>query len=217
VIFATACFYQGAVSAYAGEVSLNESERIFIWDEASSIVMSAKTSDDFLRAYQAYSKLDRAGVKNGYLYYNMGTCLLKAKEYDKAAAMFTRAERYLGNNRDNRNNLMAAISGSRKDTANVQQLPWSRFLMFWHYSLPCHIRLTLAVFGFAGIWAALAARLLGLRWIYRNLMTVSAVIFIIFGSSALTTIHQEARSERILIAAPDAETTAPSNSTKNRK
>ena len=194
----------GASSASAGQVSLNESERNFIWDEAGSTIMSARKPDDFIRAYNAYRKLEDAGVRNGYLYYNMGTCLLKAKEFDSAAKMFERAERYLGNRRDIRNNMLLALSAKNKDQSS-QYMPWSRFLLFWHYNLPWNIRLTLAVAGFAGIWLALAARVLGLKGLSQNLMTISVVLFVIFGSSAITTMHQESRSERIVIAKPDAE------------
>jgi len=194
----------GTAPATAEQVSLNASERRFIWDEAGSIVMSARKPDDFTKAYNAYRKLNEAGVKNGDLYYNMGVCLLKAGESDGAALMFERAERYLGNRRDVRNNMNMALSAVNKNKGS-QNLSWTRFLIFWHYNLPGSVRLTLAVFGFSGIWLALAARALGIKWLSNNLMIVSVVIFVLFGSSAITTIHLESRSERILINKPDAD------------
>ncbi len=193
-----------AAPAIAGQISLNDSERRFIWDEASSIIMSARKPDDFIKAYNAYRKLDEAGVRNGFLYYNMGTCLLKAKEFDSASKMLERSERYLGNRRDVRNNMTIALSAMNKGQGN-QIMPWSRFLMFWHYNLPGSIRLTLAVFGFSGIWLALALRIFGLKALSHNLTVISAVLLVLFGSSAITTMHQESKSERITISKPDTE------------
>jgi len=63
-------------SCFAG----NEIESQFLWNEANSRMASAASPDDFRAAATVYRKLADSGVRNGIVFYNMGTALLKAQQ-----------------------------------------------------------------------------------------------------------------------------------------
>jgi hypothetical protein len=203
----TKTFVAGIVVLLVCAVSVctgTQTERQFIWAEANSQVSSAQTTDDYLRAAESYQKLVDSGVRNGPLFHNLGTSLLKAGLYNDAARALMRAERYLGNNWDVRRNLLIAVKGQAGDEEAT--LPWHRFPLFWHYGLATSTRTAAAVFGFAGVWLALILRRLSVRAPSRQMLGISLLLLVLFGSSAATSIHQETREGRFEIAARSATT-----------
>lgn len=173
-------------------------EHDFIWNEANARMMNAQSPPDFLAAACAYHTLVRRGVRNGPLFYNLGTALLKAELYDEAVECLLRAERYQGSNADIRRNLLLALR--RGDPDSEASLPWRRFPLFWHYGLSVHTRTSAAVVGFAGAWLALILHAAGRPRMRGWLLTVSLAVFALFGSSAATSWHHETRLNRKIAA-----------------
>jgi len=171
----------------------NPLEWRFIWNEANSRMAAARTEDDFHLAGEAYRKLLHAGVRNGPLFYNLGTALLKAERYDEAIAALLRAERYMGTTPDIRRNMLIALARRNKD--ETVALPWYRFPLFWHYGLAVSTRVNITVLAFAALWVSFVLRVLGFRRVFRRMMNLSLVAVIVFGSSAATSLHQEVESE----------------------
>jgi hypothetical protein len=128
----------------------------FLWEQANTRTASARTPEDYLAAAQTYQQLVREGVRNGPLFYNLGTTLLLAGDGENAAAALRRAERYLGSTTDIRINLRQALAlqAGQPDT----DLPWERTLLFWHYDEPVRIRALAALGGWLLIWLALLLR-----------------------------------------------------------
>jgi tetratricopeptide (TPR) repeat protein len=180
-----------AMALHASAAS--ETERRFIWNEASSRLAAAARPEEFLQAAQTYGKLVEAGVRNGPLFYNLGTALLRAGRYDAAYQSLLRAERYMGTTPEIRHNLILAIAAGKH--AETVSLPWSRFVLFWHYGLPMRMRLAIAAAAFCCGWVALTVWQLGARRFAGPLLAVSLIVLALFGSSAATTLHQEARAE----------------------
>ena len=164
-------------------------EHQFMWDEANARMAAARAPADFLRAADTYSKLAGAGVRNGPLFYNLGTAFLKGGRYEDAQTFLLRAERYMGRDPDIRQNLRLAMARGRKNVAVV--LPWYRFPLFWHYGIPGPTRMTLAVCAFFCCWIALILGTLGPRRVGRRLLIPALAILVLFGSSILTSLHQE--------------------------
>jgi hypothetical protein len=173
----------------AQSTSDNPVEFQFLWNEANSKISSAASPEDFAAAAAIYRKLTDIGVHNGIVFYNMGTALLKARQYNEAILSLQRAERYSGSNEDLRHNMLLAIAGKEKNP-NVS-LPWYRVPLFWHYNLAIATRIVLTVCAFAVFWFAFLIRNLGSTRIYKPLMSVALILLIVFGSSTATSIHQE--------------------------
>ena len=187
-----------ASSAWALDVS----ERTFIWNEANALMGSAVTPEDYRQAARAYQKLTETGVRNGPLFYNLGTALLQAGRYDDALDALARAERYLGRQPDIRQNMKIAMA--RKQKTPSVEWPWYRVLLFWHFDLPGAVRAAIAVAAFTLFWLALTLRRLALRRGMSALAVMALLIIVTFGSSAITTWHQELTAKHYVLDLPPA-------------
>jgi hypothetical protein len=168
-------------------------QRKFLLEEANLRMSSAKTQADFAAAAGTYSQLLDSGVRNGVLFYNMGTALLLGGRYREAEKNLLRSERYMGSNWEIRHNLLVAMAGKERDKDTY--LPWYRALLFWHYGLSGAARSRIAALAFFAFWLALAIRTLGFQHFAKPVIIVSIVMFVIFGSSVATSLHQEVQVE----------------------
>ena len=198
IAFAVALFSAGPVRAAT-------LEHEFLWTAANSRMACAASENDFLDAARLYLKLVNGGVRNGHLFYNLGTALLKARRYNLAVSSLERAERYLGSTAEIRRNLLLANAGDDKDAEPL--VPWTRYLLFWHHGLGIATRITIAVAAFALFWFGLILRALSLRRIAGTLTVISLVVLVLFGSSIAASWNQESRErpirpETLIAAAP---------------
>jgi hypothetical protein len=171
-------------------------ERTFIWTESLMELSSAQEPKDFLAVAGTCQKLVDLGVRNADLFYNQGTALLLANRPADAVAVLLRAERYGGSTADISRNL--AIAEARKQGLKVPVASWLRWVLFWHYEPDCATRGGIAALAFSGLWLAGALSLIGLKRMGKVLLVVAAIIFVLSGSSVLTTLQQESRIQRPL-------------------
>lgn len=178
------------------------SERQFAWQAANWRLASANVEADFLEAADSYRELIRAGVRNGPLFYNLGTALLNAGQYEEAFEALVRAERYMGTTWEIKRNMLVATA--KKENTGTPSLPAYRLLFFWHYGLATMTRTAVALVAFACLWLALILRALGVRRGTKQLIIVAAVTFVLFGSSVGTSMYQESRAESIFNVHPSS-------------
>ncbi|MFH1477904.1 MAG: tetratricopeptide repeat protein [Verrucomicrobiota bacterium] len=179
------------ISCYsdAPAFALDASERAFIWNEGQARMASARTPDAYLRAAQTYQKLVDDGVRNGPLFYNLGTALLQAGQIDSAIDAFQRAEQFLGAQSNIRQNLKIAMA--RKADNETATWPWYRLVLFWHFYLPAATRMLVAALAFFIFWSALTLRLVGIQRSGVNaVLILAAITVILFGSSVAVSWHQ---------------------------
>jgi len=198
------------LASASAALALDSSERIFTWNEANAIMAAAKVPGDFRNAARVYQKLVDSGVRNGPLFFNLGTALLQAGQYDNALDALARAERYLGAQPDIRRNMGIALA--RKQKTPAAAWPWYRILLFWHFSLAGPTRAAVAILAFTLFWLSLILTRLGLRHGMNALAVVSLLACIAFGSSVATTVHQELTARRYVLDIPSA---AGSETTKS--
>jgi hypothetical protein len=196
-----ALFLAGGVSARGDEIS-----RAFLWDQANAGMAVARTRQDFLDATRVYDRLVRDGVRNGSLFFNLGTALLLAGDGNNAVAAFERAERYLGSTADVRVNLRLALA-ARAGQPDAE-LPWIRVACFWHFDHSMHARLMIALLGWSLFWLGLLVRLLRperavaastpdpFRAAAGPLLAIGAVAALAFGTSAVVSLVQETAADR---------------------
>ncbi len=168
--------------------------REFLWNEANAAMSSARRPQEFLDAAATYQKLADLGARNSDLFFNQGTALLLAGKYDDAAAVLLRAERHGGSQPDIRRNL--AIAWGHAAGLKTPFTPWSRTLLFWHYRPPCAARAALAVIAFALVWLLATLRLTGWRRGSKTLLWIAILVFVLAGSSVLTSVIQESQTRR---------------------
>ena len=176
-------------AAQAGAAT--DAERWFAWDEANSRMGTARTPLDFAAAATAYRNLVDGGVRNGPLFFNLGTALLKAGQPRNALAALQMAEIYMGSTMEiQRNMIIAANAAGGLDGAG---LPWYRVPLFWHFGLPAATRLDVAVGAFALLWVGLLLLLLRRRGIAAPVIAVSLIAVVMFGSSVVASLQSESR------------------------
>lgn len=168
--------------------------REFLWNEANSAMAAARKPQDFLEAAATYQKLVDLGARHADLFFNQGTALLLAGKHDDAAQVLLRAERYGGSDPDIRRNL--AIAWGHAAGLKTPFTPWSRMVLFWHYWPACATRAYLAAAAFAVAWLLAALRLAGWRRGATTLLWTSVLVFVLAGSSLLTTVIQENHARR---------------------
>ena len=144
--------------AFAHPLRADESSSRFLWDQANARMAAARTPADYLDSARTYNRLASEGVRNGPLFFNLGTALLLADDGENAAAALRRAERYLGSTPEIRINLRQALAlQSGQPDAD---LPWDHVVFFWHYDEPLRVRAQIALYGWLLLWLALLLRLL---------------------------------------------------------
>jgi hypothetical protein len=146
------------LALFLSPLHADESSSRFLWDQANARMATARTPADFLDTARAYNQLVADGVRNGPLFFNLGTALLLAGDGENAAAALRRAERYLGSTTEIRVNLRQALAlQSGQPDAD---LPWDHVIFFWHYDEPLRVRAQIALCGWLLLWLALLLRLL---------------------------------------------------------
>ncbi len=175
------------------------SEINFLTQQAIARSLAARTPDEFGAAATAYAALLGAGVHNATIYFNYGTALLLAERRDDAQRALAQAERYAGANWDTERNLRLARTSPGDDAAG---LPWYRVPLFWHFRLATPLRITLACGAFLAVWLFTTLRLLGSERVARWGFTIAVIAFILLGSSAGTSLYQDARARAAFMTAP---------------
>ncbi len=175
-------------------------EHAFLWEQANARMAAAQTPADFLAAAMTYRQLLDLGVRNGDVFYNMGTALLMAGRHAEAVDSLQQAERYEGSCPDIRRNL--AIAFARQNKLEAPALPWTRAAFFWHFRLPASLRLWITVLGAHLLGASIGLRLLGVRRLAVALTAVGLTFLALFGSSVAATLHEEWTTARAPMLPP---------------
>ena len=158
----------------------------FVWNEANAAMGRASTSTNFANAAELYSQMILDGYGNARVYYNYGTALLLAGEFDASIDALRRAEILGGSSPAIRHNLELALKGKAKDaeTGAMPELSWTRVPFFWHFTLPIRTRLRLALACFNLLFIALLLWRIRLHGLARGLFAAAAIGLVVFGSSA---------------------------------
>lgn len=185
-----------ALNAFA----LDASERTFIWNEANALMQKARAPAEYLSAARVYQRLIDDGVRNGPLFYNIGTAMLSADRFEQAFDAFERAELYLGRQPDVERNMQIALA--KKNKSRTAELPWYKMVAFWHYYLSCPQRTAVAAVAFLAFWLALVMRRMGLKRMTGILSLTSLVVLIVFTTSVAVSWQMETSARRYNLDLP---------------
>ena len=144
------------IMAWFGILQADDTSARFLWEQANARMAAARAPEEYLIAARGYNQLIGEGVRNGPLFFNLGTALLLAGDGENAAAAFRRAERYQGCTPDIRMNLRQALTTQPGQADN--DLPWDHVVFFWHYDEPLRVRAWLALSGWLLLWSGLLLR-----------------------------------------------------------
>jgi len=175
------CFSSAAASESA--------ESLFL--EANDLFQKGLDSpapDRAERIHQAASLYERIikekGIRNGYLFYNIGNCYFHLGEIGKAILNYRRAEKLIPNYSDLKRNLRSA-QARRKDNIEKSQIrSIARTLFFWHYLMSRTTKIAVFSTVFSAIWIMLLLKLFFDRPVMNWGAAVCIFFSVAFGASA---------------------------------
>jgi hypothetical protein len=140
------------------------------------------------------SIVTKGGIQNGKLYYNIGNVYFRIKDIGRAILNYRRAEQYIPNDPNLRQNL-SYVRNFRKDKIEEkQETKVFKTLFFWHYDLSTKTKIILFSIIFCILWIVAGIRLFFkysiLGW---GFLTVIVVTVMIGGSllAEIVTLQRE--------------------------
>lgn len=172
---------------------------------------------EFLRALEAYQKIEATDYENGPLYFNMGNCYYKLGQISKAILYYERARRFIPRDEDLKTNLaiaqLSVVDKIVPDTDFILVQAYHTFLTF----LPKNIQL-IAVITFylilmlGWIIVILSQRSMA-RFIGNRMVWIFGILFTIISTAYLLRILDEKNRVEAIIMADKVEVmSAPSES-----
>jgi tetratricopeptide (TPR) repeat protein len=150
-------------------------------------VSPAQAEDLYGKAAMRYERIvEEGGIQNGKLYYNLGNVYFRLKDLGRAILNYRRAEQYIPNDPNLKQNLDYAREKRLDDIEEKQETKVLKTLFFWHYDLSTKGRLMIFSVCFVLMWTAAAIRIFtqasSLRWC----ITVSFILSLLLAGSLLS-------------------------------
>jgi len=135
--------------------------------------------------------IEEEGIRNGYLYYNLGNCYFQLGHIGKAILNYRRAERLVPNYSDLKRNLKSA-RGRRKDAIQKSQVrSIARTLLFWHYLMSLQTKIVVFSIVFSTIWILLLVKLFFDRPLVKWALCLCIFFALVFGVSGVLESYKE--------------------------
>jgi len=165
--------------------------------------------------YEAIAK--NGGVRNGKLYYDVGNAYFRLGDTGRAILNYKRAELFMRNDGNLRQNLDYARS-RRQDRIELRQKEKVlKTLFFIHYDIPSRVKLVIFAVAFGVLWISAGARLLLKAGWLKIAIAVSAVASAVLLASLVVDSTSLARTPEGVVTAEetigrmgDADTYQPS-------
>jgi hypothetical protein len=161
-----ACLWlSGAWGAPLSEGEINDlySDAKRCFREATALADSQPDAarDLFAKAALRFERIAReGGIRNGRLYYNIGNCYFRLEDLGRAILNYRRAEQYIPNDANLRQNLDFARR-KRLDRIDVPERTQAlKTLFFFHYDVGQRTRALVFSVAFAALWLLLTVRVL---------------------------------------------------------
>ncbi len=110
------------------------------------------------KALVRFERLVADGIQNGQLYYNIGNTYFRMDDLGRAILNYRRAQQYIANDENLRQNLAFALSRQPDKLEVKQETQILKTLLFWHYDLSFQVKLICFAIINALMWTVLAAK-----------------------------------------------------------
>ena len=145
-----------------------------------------QAEDLYRKAAMRYERILReGGIQNGKLYYNLGNVYFRLKDLGRAILNYRRAEQYIPNDPNLKQNLDYAREKRLDDIEEKQETKVLKTLFFWHYDLSTKSRVAIFSGCFVLLWSVAAIRIFTqasyLKWCF----SVSFILSLLLAGSLL--------------------------------
>lgn len=192
--------------------SLDRAEVMELYRQASELFRQANDAaaadpqaaeNLYRKALTRYEKIAwEGGVQNGKLFYNIGNTWFKLGDIGKAILNYKRAERFMPNDLNLRQNLQFAKARRIDRIEEPQERQVLKILFFWHYDFPTPVRVILFSFFFIAFWAGACLRLFFSKPFLKWIISLSAGLWILLaGSLIMDMLQMQNRRPGVIISA----------------
>jgi len=155
-----------------------------------------QAKDLYGKAAMRFERIIReGGIQNGKLYYNLGNVYFRIKDIGRAIANYRRAEQYMPNDPNLKQNLEYARGKRRDEIEEKQETKVLKTLFFWHYDLPTKTRVFIFTVCFILLWIFAGIRIFADKTFLGWCITL-AVIFSLLLAGSLVTEEVSLRKSR---------------------
>jgi hypothetical protein len=185
VFFAGMNFSTTAETHKSGIMDLyTQAKEYFRQADNISIREPEKAMDLYRKSAMRYEKIIKEGeIRNGKIYYNLGNVYFRMKDIGRAILNYRRAEQYMPDDPNLRQNLNFAREKRLDDIEEKQETRVLKTLFFWHYDLSTGIRVILFLSFFILFWIFAIFRVFMKRSYLIWLMVISAFVSILVSGS----------------------------------
>jgi tetratricopeptide (TPR) repeat protein len=147
----------------------------------------AQAEDLYRKAAMRYERILReSGIQNGKLYYNLGNVFFRLKDLGRAILNYRRAEQYIPNDPNLKQNLDYASKKRLDDIEERQETKVLKTLFFWHYDLSTKGRIIIFLVCSMLLWTAAVIRIFSRASYLRWCITVSFILSLFLAGSLTT-------------------------------
>ena len=168
--------------------------------------LAAKDPDKARELYQKtlmrFERIVReGGISNGKLYYNIGNTYFKMKDIGRAILNYRRAEQFIPNDPNLRQNLNFARANRADHIEEKQETRILKTLFFWHYDLSTGTRVYVFAAFFMLLWVFASVRIFFRRPFTVWCIAVSLLFSILSGASLIVEhVHRQQTRPGVVIA-----------------
>ncbi len=193
-----------AADADKAEVKALYTEAVEAFRNANALAASDPDAARILyrKAVMRFEAIVRdGGIHNGKLYYNIGNTYFKIKDIGRAILNYRRAEQFIPNDPNLRQNLDFARANRIDRIEERQETRIMKTLFFWHYDLSTRTRVYVFSVFFMLLWLFASVRIFFKRPFTVWCIAVSLLFSTLFGGSLFAEqVHRRQTRPGVVIA-----------------
>ncbi len=164
----------------------SQAKEYFRQADSKSAVSPDEARSLYKKSAMRYEKLIKdGGIENGRIYYNLGNTYFRMNDIGRAILNYRRAEQYMPNDANLRQNLKYAREKRIDKVEEKQETKVLKTIFFWHYDLSVKTRLVIFTSFFALVWVFAVIRIFSRKPYLFWGITVSAVFAVLFSGSLI--------------------------------
>jgi hypothetical protein len=195
IILVMLFFIHGGGLKTAEASSLDKVQISALYDEAKDLFKQADEASErypreaqslYSKAAMRYERIIRdGGIYNGKIFYNLGNVYFRMNDPGRAILNYRRAELYMPNDANLKQNLAYAREKRRDQIEDRQEIKILKTLFFWHYDLSKQVRVIAFIISFMLMWGFACVRIFMKRSFLGWCIAAGAALSLLFAGSIM--------------------------------
>lgn len=161
-----------------------EAKELFKQADETAIRYPQEAQSLYSKAAMRYERIIRdGGIYNGKIFYNLGNVYFRMNDLGRAILNYRRAELYMPNDDNLKQNLAYAREKRRDQIEERQETQILKTIFFWHYDLSKKVRVIAFVISFMFMWGFACVRIFIKRSFLGWCITSASALSLLFAGS----------------------------------